>query len=115
MDCIRCNIRMNKEIKNDVIIDKCPVCDGLWLDYDELEMLQSGEGTKYSTLISELYRENELEEEFKKMDGLCPKCKQTPLEIAILDGVEVDRCPSCKGMFFDWGEVEEVLNKRAQA
>ena len=115
MDCIRCNIRMNKEIKNDIVIDKCPVCDGIWLDYNELEMLQKGEGSRFSLLISDLYRENALEEEFNKMDGLCPKCNQSPLEVTMLDGVEVDRCPSCKGMFFDFGEIEEVLNKRTQA
>jgi rubrerythrin len=38
----------------------------------------------------------------------CPKCGMDMSTIA-LHGVNVDQCPSCGGVFFDKGEVEELL------
>lgn len=38
----------------------------------------------------------------------CPKCAGvlTPL---VIDGVEVDRCPDCRGVWFDKRELNEAL------
>lgn len=38
----------------------------------------------------------------------CPKCGAT-LAHEEYHGVEVDRCPDCKGVWFDQGEVEQAL------
>lgn len=37
--CPRCKINMKKLIKNDVIIDVCGKCKGMWVDAGELEKL----------------------------------------------------------------------------
>lgn len=110
MDCIRCHIRMNKEIKNGVLIDTCPICDGVWLDKDELKMLESGQKKLNAELLKELY--NEIDRErfaLEQKDGLCPKCDTASLIPTMVKGVEIDRCPSCHGAFFDWGEIEAIL------
>ena len=38
----------------------------------------------------------------------CPKCEGT-LKPLVIDGVEVDRCGSCAGIWFDKRELVEVL------
>lgn len=43
----------------------------------------------------------------------CPRC-ETPLEILHIDvagGLEIDRCEACHGIFFDPGELEDVLSE----
>ena len=40
---------------------------------------------------------------------MCPKCRKEPMKAETFEGVEIDRCPVCKGMFFDKGELEEML------
>lgn len=40
----------------------------------------------------------------------CPKCA-SPMEQVVFDGIEVDRCTSCRGLFFDLMEAEK-LRKR---
>jgi PAT family beta-lactamase induction signal transducer AmpG len=42
----------------------------------------------------------------------CPKCRA---DMALIDheGVEVDRCTICNGLWFDSGELESLLNKEA--
>ena len=37
----------------------------------------------------------------------CPKCG-TPLQQHTLNGVSVDECPACHGMWFDQGELQEL-------
>ena len=41
----------------------------------------------------------------------CPKCGGQMEEIE-LDGVEVDKCGSCQGIFFDAGELEMLLSAK---
>jgi Zn-finger nucleic acid-binding protein len=44
----------------------------------------------------------------------CPKCKELTLAAATLDGVEVDTCSECKGVWFDKAELPELLGKKTQ-
>ncbi len=43
----------------------------------------------------------------------CPKCKSA-MEVLNHDGVEVDRCISCKGIWFDQLEHEELKRSAAK-
>jgi len=45
--CPRCRINMKKLIKNNVVIDVCKKCGGMWADAGELEKLAKiGRGEK---------------------------------------------------------------------
>jgi PAT family beta-lactamase induction signal transducer AmpG len=44
----------------------------------------------------------------------CPKCR-SDMELLEIDGVEIDRCSSCHGLWFDPGEVEKLRNKEIAA
>ena len=37
--CPRCRIKMKKIVKDDVIIDVCTKCKGMWLDHGEMDKL----------------------------------------------------------------------------
>jgi len=43
----------------------------------------------------------------------CPKCGHD-MTVKDVDGVEVDQCGTCEGIFFDKGELDAVLLKRAE-
>lgn len=45
---------------------------------------------------------------------ICPKCKNA-MEVVEYAGVEVDRCKSCKGIWFDVGESEWLFGEDAAA
>jgi len=42
----------------------------------------------------------------------CPKCGHDMKE-EDLQGVKIDRCTHCEGVFFDAGELDEVVAKKA--
>jgi len=43
----------------------------------------------------------------------CPKCGHDMATRAI-EGIEVDACKTCEGIFFDRGELDALLLKRAE-
>lgn len=44
---------------------------------------------------------------------LCPKCTQE-LHIADRQGIEIDFCPTCRGIWLDSGELEKILDRTVQ-
>lgn len=46
----------------------------------------------------------------------CPKCASSHLKQILVKGpdINVDRCPDCKGIWFDGGELEAILGVAAK-
>lgn len=45
----------------------------------------------------------------------CPTCNDTPLVMAERQGVEIDYCPACRGIWLDRGELDKLLDRAASA
>ena len=45
---------------------------------------------------------------------LCP-VDQTPLVMSERQGVEIDYCPSCRGVWLDRGELDKIIEKNSAA
>ena len=43
----------------------------------------------------------------------CPIC-QVPLQLAEKQGVEIDYCPKCRGIWLDRGELEKIIERMEQ-
>ncbi len=41
----------------------------------------------------------------------CPVCKNTPLVMTDRSGVEIDYCPSCRGVWLDRGELDKIIER----
>lgn len=41
----------------------------------------------------------------------CPSCKTVQLSIAERAGVEIDFCPTCRGVWLDRGELDKIIAK----
>lgn len=53
--------------------------------------------------------EKEEKERLRELHWMrCPKCGMEMLEIDF-EGIKVDKCSSCHGLFFDHGEVNHVI------
>lgn len=44
----------------------------------------------------------------------CPVCKTKQLVMAERQGIEIDYCPQCRGVWLDRGELDKIL-ERSQA
>ncbi len=45
----------------------------------------------------------------------CPVCKETQLLISERQGIEIDYCPSCRGVWLDRGELDKLIERSATA
>ncbi|MBY4896625.1 zf-TFIIB domain-containing protein [Cupriavidus sp. AU9028] len=43
----------------------------------------------------------------------CPVCPQTTLVMSERQGVEIDYCPKCRGVWLDRGELDKILERAA--
>ncbi len=43
----------------------------------------------------------------------CPVCKETGLVISERQGVEIDYCPKCRGVWLDRGELDKIIERSA--
>jgi uncharacterized protein len=45
----------------------------------------------------------------------CPHCPEATLVMADRQGVEIDYCPQCRGVWLDRGELDKLLDRASNA
>jgi len=106
MKCPVCNEAMIVLELNEVEIDYCPSCKGIWLDGGELELLLEDENERKRIMSSFKLEPNSSEKKYK-----CPICRKKMDKVYVGDqqGVLIDKCPSNDGFWFDKGELNRVI------
>ena len=108
MDCPVCKNAMIALELAEVEIDYCTGCEGIWLDAGELELLL-GNGGKSRELISSFRKAEEGEKQKK-----CPICDKRMEKIIAGEGAPallLDRCVKGDGLWFDRGELNDIIDK----
>lgn len=41
----------------------------------------------------------------------CPNCKEVDLKMTMRQGVEIDYCPDCNGIWLDNGELSKIIDR----
>ena len=44
----------------------------------------------------------------------CPVCETVDLRMSERQGVEIDFCPQCRGVWLDRGELDKIIERAAQ-
>ena len=107
MDCPVCKNAMITFELDDVEVDSCLDCGGIWLDAGELDMLLGDSGESKNLLLSFKKAEN-CEEKPRK----CPICLKKMQKILVgPDSATqlIDKCVKGDGLWFDKGELQDVL------
>ncbi len=91
-------------------IDYCFSCAGIWLDEGELELMLE-ESEKKEEIVASF---KELKDcECSEAKRPCPICGKKMLKVEIEAGdkiVLIDKCPDNHGLWFDHGELFDVIN-----
>jgi len=95
-----------------VEIDHCAFCGGTWLDAGEMEMILELAGLSPDGVEEALARATDRQRTRRR----CPRCPLKLREIAINepDPVILDRCPRGHGLWFDEGEMENVIRTNTE-
>ena len=101
MNCPKCSSKFEKISFDDIEVERCLGCQGLWFDMLEKEDLVSLEGSEAIDVGNE-----QVGEEYNKLQDIkCPQCSVKMLPMVDKDQVHIkyESCPICYGIFFDAG------------
>ena len=106
MNCPACREPMVVLELDEVEIDHCLSCGGIWLDGGELELLLGNSAEKNKLLASFQAVQNT-----KEKVRNCPICSKRMDKVLYGGGdkqVCIDKCRHNDGLWFDLGELEEI-------
>ena len=109
MDCPVCKNAMITLELEEVEIDHCTDCGGIWLDAGELELLL-GEPEKAKQLLDSFNIDSKSAENVRK----CPICDKKMKKIIVGQSTPVlliDKCPRGDGLWFDKGELHDIFGR----
>ncbi len=109
MKCSRCKVDLEASLTGRVRGDECPICGGAWYEDDELRQAKDAADIDLNWLDFELWTEwDSLDLRHKKLP--CPSCGDGLVSILYgQTGVEVDCCPTCKGLWLERGRFEAII------
>ena len=104
MNCPACKNPMIILELNQVEIDYCSACKGIWLDNGELELIFSNSKQK------EILNYFSVKKDFDEAKRRCPVCKKKMDKVEFeKTGIVLDSCTKNHGLWFDNGELKSLL------
>lgn len=113
--CPKCEAPMRAEEINGVPTNSCRGCGGRWLEVPMIEHLGELSSEARLTRDALIRTFASLHDEPTSETVIpCPTCTKT-LESCFHQGIELDFCFSCRGLFVDSGEMEQVAESGGSA
>jgi Zn-finger nucleic acid-binding protein len=109
MKCVKCDGGLVTVRVDDVDVDQCDTCGGVWFDAHELERVL-GRGH-----LEPLAKRGAPRPGDDERRGHCPRCRGEGYLVQIVSPtarIHVDTCAVCGGKWLDGGEIE-VLGRAA--
>jgi len=109
LDCPVCENAMITLELADVEIDYCTDCGGIWLDSGELELLLNNP-ERARKLLGAFRIDKNCTEKARR----CPICLKKMQKIIVGQPpapLLIDKCPRGDGLWFDKGELKEIVEK----
>lgn len=106
MNCPKCDHRMAPVVFEEIELDRCEHCGGLWLDMLELDKIRARGGSeRIDDGPVDVGRRHDAIDRIA-----CPRC--TAAMIRMVDrehpDVHYEMCSTCGGIYLDAGELHEL-------
>lgn len=113
MLCPECRQSMIIVEHQRIELDYCPRCGGVWFDTSELELFIGSAHLPEADFSPEkMLRLPQVKESPQRRK--CPVCRRKMREVAIGDpAIVIDVCTRGEGLWFDGGEVHQLLTQIA--
>jgi PAT family beta-lactamase induction signal transducer AmpG len=111
MRCPKCRSDMEQVMVDDIEVDRCSSCHGLWFDDGELKKLRNREAAAALDIgdIKTGKEQNKIEH------YRCPRCAGPMNRLVDPEQTHIwfEQCGSCRGSFFDAGELTDLATVSA--
>ena len=109
MRCPKCRSDMEQIMIDDIEVDRCSSCHGLWFDDGELGKLRSKEMAAVLDIgdVKTGKKQNKIE------NYRCPRCAGPMNRLVDPEQTHIwfEQCGSCRGSFFDAGELTDLATE----
>jgi len=108
MDCPKCNANMEKVPFQNIVVDRCTACQGIWFDMLEHEQLAKMKGSENIDSGDPKVGKNRNDIDHIK----CPVCHTDMIRMvdAKQHHIWYEACTVCHGVYFDAGEFTDYKN-----
>ncbi len=109
MDCPKCKNSMESVSYENITVDRCTFCQGIWFDALEHEHLKHIRGSGSIDI-----GDPEIGKEFDDVSHIdCPVCNTSMIRMVDKDQphIHYEACTVCFGVFFDAGEFTDYKHK----
>jgi len=106
MICPKCNGQMEPVAMENVTVERCAGCQGIWVDAGEVAALREIRGSE--AIDTGDARSG------KKMNAInninCPRCQKPMKQMVDVDQhhIQFEACTECKGIYLDAGEFKDL-------
>ena len=115
MNCPRDGAHLSKATIDDIELDACPECAGIWLDYRELKAVCGLSFTEVEQNLRKSLDSDQGEAVPSQRYMPCPRCPEGRLQqiaYTYMLPVRVDRCDQCLGIWVDNHELDAIVAER---
>lgn len=105
--CPKCDTQLFILKFQEIEVDFCHRCRGLWIDAGELEDLLRRTGAHADDPL--LLFQQQTGSQAPGRQHLCPRCDRPLHEINVGTALTLDRCPASHGLWFDEDELQRLL------
>ena len=111
MECPKCHAVMTALRVDEVEIDRCDRCGGLWFDRREAVAILQTDPAAAAAIDTGPSWQAAIHNEQGKV--YCPRDGTLMRKLAVPDrpGLVVERCGACEGTFFDAGEFTQLTDR----
>ena len=108
MDCVACGKPMIVVEHDKIELDYCANCSGVWFDTGEIELLLERMRLELAGLEGLHLAEEAKSAERKRRCPICRK-RMKKVDLGHEPVLVIDACPDGEGLWFDSGEVGQVV------
>lgn len=98
---------MAPRMVEDVEVDVCPGCGGLWLDKNEIRALAAKSDAALAEL-RQLVGGPDVKPPPSTVDVPCPACGGK-LSLTVFGAIYMEHCHACEGLYLDRGELDKAM------
>jgi uncharacterized protein len=102
MRCVKCDGTLRAVQIEEIQVDQCDVCSGIWFDARELDRVLS---KKRIDAVRARVPVNPADDALR---GRCPRCRGEGKLVQVkspVGRIHIDTCPVCGGQWLDGGEL----------
>lgn len=112
MNCPRDGTRLGVAKVDGCSLEKCPHCEGLWIEHEEMEKILTLGWHEAEKCVHIVAPDNDESSPHRPGYKRCPKCLEGRLQsitYTLTRPIRIDRCDTCLGYWVDHSELDAIL------